>query len=42
MLNEPQRMAHDLARRERRAWLYVSSIAVLISVCAFGFLWFTW
>ena len=37
-----RQLAEEAARRERRAWLYVSLVAVLIVVVAFGFIWLTW
>jgi hypothetical protein len=39
---DPRHLAQEAARRERRAWLYVSLTAGMILVLTFGFIWLTW
>jgi hypothetical protein len=39
---DPRHFAKEAARRERRAWIYLSLSAVVIIAVVFGFLWWTW
>ena len=38
----PHHFLREAARRERRAWAYLSLTAVMILIITIAFLWWTW
>ena len=43
MRQDPRHLiTQEAARRERRAWVYVSFTAVMVVVATFSFIWLTW
>jgi len=42
MHEDPRKIAKELERRERRAWVYLSVVALLFAAGTFGFLWWSW
>jgi len=42
MHQDPRIIAKEFERRERRAWVYISVVAVLFGLGTFGFLWWSW
>lgn len=39
---DPRHLVQEAAQRERRAWVYVSLMTVMILVLGFGLIWLTW